>query len=159
MTYTPGVNCHVTLSHPDIDAGVPYGFLVVVDDQTKGEGIQFTRNVISPTLTEVWISFDVICADRMINPDGSFHTDTRAQMYAKLSQFLAKTSGLILTTFLTSYIDLGSIGFTADERHKPTHSIIKCSFNNTGFYWPVDAEATLLSVWDGTLTWNTSYWR
>lgn len=160
MTYTPGVNCHITLSHLDIDAGVPCGFLVNVDDKTKAEGIRVNREVFTDGSIQVWVYFDIVLADRMLNPDGSFHTDTKAQMYAKLTQFLACTSGIDLSTASWSYMNLGSLGFTADERHTPLYSIVKCQLNNIGFYWHVVDPATLLlSIWDGTLTWNTSYWR
>ena len=32
--------------------------------------------------------------------------------------------------------------------------------NNVGYYFPpADPEKLALSLWDGTLTWATSYWR
>ncbi len=160
MTYSPGVNCHLTLSHPDVDSGAAFGFLVNVDDQTKGEGIRVNREVLSDGTTLLWVYFDVILSSRMINPDGSLHADSKATMYSKLCQFLACTSGMTLVTQFAAYMNLGSLGFTADERHKGSISLIKVQLNNVGIYWPaVDPQSLELSVWDGTLTWETSYWR
>jgi hypothetical protein len=158
-TYTLGGNCHLTLSHLDIDAGAPYGFMVSID-KIKAEGIRVNREVISDGTTLLWIYFDILTADRLICPDGSFCVNTKSQMDAKLQQFLMKTSGLILSTPAGSYLGLCALGFTADERHSPLKSIWKCQLNNIGYYWPpVPNDVLLLSVWDGTLTWGTSYWR
>ena len=56
--------------------------------------------------------------------------------------------------------NLGALGFTADERHLPDHTVVKCQFNNAGSYFPpVDPEQLAQSIWDGPLTWETSFWR
>ena len=40
------------------------------------------------------------------------------------------------------------------------HSIVKVGLNNVGYYFPpANPEQLALSVWDGTLTWETSFWR
>jgi hypothetical protein len=68
--------------------------------------------------------------------------------------------GLWLNTPVGTFLNLGAVGWTADERHLPHSSIIKCQINNIGYYWPpVDVATLELSQWDGTLTWATSYWR
>jgi len=108
----------------------------------------------------LWIRFDVICSDYIRAPNGALHTRTRAQDYAKLMEFLLQTSGITLETPIGAYTNLGALGFSADERHRPKHSIIKCELNNVGYYFPpVDPSLILNSVWDGGLTWDTSFWR
>lgn len=155
-----GVDCHITLSHPSIDGGVAYGFLVNTENKIFPEGCRINREVDSSGITQVWIYFDVVLADNMLNPDGSSHTQTRAQMYSKLLQFLEMSSGVTVGTPVGSFSDLGALGFTADERHLPLSSLIKVQFNNVGYYWPpVPVDLLNQSVWDGVLTWNTSYWR
>lgn len=167
-TPTLGEDCHVILSHPDIDGGAGYGFICPKDESIREEGVQVIRQVESQDTvysdahlgTHLWITFDVICSDDLRAPNGVKHSKTRAQDYAKLMEFLLQTSGLVLVTPVGAYVNLGALGFAADERHRPHHSIIKCELNNVGFYFPpVDPDLLALSVWDGGLTWETSYWR
>lgn len=156
-----GQDCHITLTHADINGGEPYGFLVNDDNTgTRPGGVQITHEVDSEGTTRLWLYFDVLLSDNSINPDGSAHAFTRSQDYALLLQYLAKLDGLILDTPVGSFLELGAIGWTADERHLPGSSIVKCQINNVGVYWPPVDSATLeLCIWDGTLTWGTSYWR
>ena len=168
MTYTIGEDCHLILSHPDIDAGAGYGFLCPQDGTVKEEGVQISRRVDSQDTvfsdphasTLLWISFDIICSDELRDPNGQKHPKTRAEDYTKLCQYLLKTSDLTLQTPIGAFIDLGALGYSADERHRPHHSVVKCELNNVGYYFPpVDPALLELSIWDGTLTWDTSYWR
>lgn len=157
---TLGTDCHITLAHAGIDGGAAYGFLVDAAQRIFPEGMRVNRQVISSGVTQVWLYFDVLLADDLLNPDGSLHTQTRAQMYSKLLQFLEKPSGIEVSTPVGTFTNLGALGFTADERHLPLSSIVKVQFNNAGYYWPpVPPELLAQSVWDGVLTWNTSYWR
>lgn len=168
MTPTIGEDCHVILSHPSVDAGARYGFLSPQDNTVKEEGVQVTRRVQSEDTTYadmhagtmLWIAFDVLCADNQRAPNGAKHPKTRLQDYSKLAEFLLQSSGITLETPVGAFTNLGALGYSADERHRPHHSIIKCELNNVGFYFPpVDPELLALSLWDGTLTWGTSYWR
>lgn len=169
---TLGVDCHVILSHPDIDLGVGYGFISPQDGSVKDEGVQITRRTQSQDTTfadahadsELWFSFDVICADNLRDPNGQKHAKTRSQDYSKLCEYMLKTEGLVLTTPIGAFSALGALGYTADERHYPKYSIIKCQLNNVGYYFPpVDADLLAMSLWsrDGSLslTWDTGYWR
>jgi hypothetical protein len=155
-----GKDCHIILSHPEIDAGAGYGFLLAEDQSIKSGGVQMTREVDSGGTTRLWLHFDVLLADRAVNPDGRFRTQTRAQDYAKLCEFLSKREEVCITSPAGTLLSLGAVGWTADERHLPGYALIKCEFNNTGVYWPpVDPALLNLSVWDGSLTWTTSFWR
>jgi hypothetical protein len=155
-----GQDCHIKLTHADVNGGIPYGFLVDENKGTRPGGVQITHEVDSGGTTRLWLLFDVLLSDNSINPDGSAHAFTRAQDYAMLLLYLSKMDGLILDTPIGSFLNLGAVGWSADERHLPHSSIIKCQVNNIGVYWPPVDTATLeLSIWDGTLTWATSYWR
>jgi hypothetical protein len=108
----------------------------------------------------------VLLADRSVNPDGTMHTRTRTQDYVKLCQFLGKRWGVAVTFSAGTLVNLGAVGWTADERHMPSHALVKCQFNNVGVYWPpIDPLLLSLSVWAvddqlrGGPTWNSSYWR
>lgn len=163
-----GENCHVILSHADIDAGAPYGFISPKDGTVRECGAQFIRQVDSESTTysdisagtRLWINFDVVCADDLIEPSGAQHTASRLTDYAKLLEFLDKPSGIQCTTPVGTFANLGALGFSADERHLPEHSIIRVQLNNVGYYFPpVDPDLLAQSIWDGSLTWGTSYWH
>ena len=166
-TYVLGENCHVILSHAEIDAGAAYGFISPKDGTVREGGAQFIRQVDSESTTyadisagtRLWINFDIICADNLIEPNGAKHAPTRLQDYQKLLEFLDKASGIQCTTPVGSFANLGALGFSADERHFPKVSIIRCQLNNVGYYFPpVDPALLAQSMWDGPLTWETSYW-
>jgi hypothetical protein len=161
MTATIGQDCHVILSHPDISAGAYYGFVCPKDGSNHEGGVEFIREVSSdPAIgTDLWVYFDVILADDLKQPDGTKRPYTRAQDYAKLLLYLAKQDNLTVISPAGAMVGLGALGFAADERHMPKHSIIKCQFNNKGTYFPpVSADRVRLSVWDGSLLWSTALW-
>ena len=108
----------------------------------------------------VRIYFTVLLADNLVNPDGSTHTDTRADMYSKIPAYLAQTSGLIVTTEIGVFSSIGALGHSATEVHYGPLSIVSAQLNNIGAYFP-PADPVILSssVWDGVYTWDTSYWR
>lgn len=155
-----GSDCHITLQHPAVNAGQPYGFFLDRNSRSRPEGIAITRQVITGLGLCVWVYFDILLADGLLNPDGSLHAASRETMYAMLMQYLEKTDGIILTTPIGALLDLGAVGFTADEVHLPQASLMRCQLNNVGYYFaPVDPAVLANSVWDGALTWASSYWR
>lgn len=159
---TIGQDCHITLSHPLVNGRAAYGFLLNEEpgESTRPGGVQITRQVLSDGSTLVWVLFDILLADRALNPDGSAHAKTRAQDYAVLLQYLAQLSDIAVQTPVGTILNLFAVGYTADERHMPYSSLIKCQLNNYGIYWPpVDPDTLAQSLWDGALTWSTSYWR
>jgi len=160
MSYQLGVNCHIILSHVEVDEGAEFGFLVDPERELYPEGVRINRQVVSDGSTTVWVHADVLLADGLVNPDGSSHADDRGAMYSKLLQFLDKRSGLTLETPAGALTNLGALAYCADERHTPDFSLVRVVLNNAGVYWPpVDADLLGQSQWDGALTWATSYWR
>jgi len=165
-TWIIGKNCEIKLQHPDVNSGDEYGFLLNKDGSIKEQGVQFKRQVVSDPVnynvatTLMWFYFDVLCGPVASNPDGTKRAITRMTDYIMLMDFLSKTKDIQLTTTVGTFVDVGSLGWSVDERHLHDHSIIKCNLNNIGYYFPpVDPDILQLSVWDGTLTWATSYWR
>jgi hypothetical protein len=161
---TIGQDCHITLTHPEINSGQPYGFLVNENGGTRPGGVEITHEVDSYGATRLWIYFDILLADSITNPDGSFHSTTRAADYAILLQYLSKMSGIELATPIGTFLNLGAVGWTVDERHMPGYSLMKCQINNIGYYWPpVDPDLLAQSVWESdavpSLSWGTGYWR
>ena len=158
---TIGTDCHLTLQHDDLNSGAAYGFLLDPGSRFP-EGLAVKREVYSEDdePMKVWIYFDVLLADDMINPDGSQHSASRSTMYSMLVDFLGKQSGITLAFGLGAITSLGALEYAATEKHYGNHSVIRVQLTNVGEYFGVIDESELTnSVWDGTLTWATSYWR
>jgi hypothetical protein len=168
-TYTIGSNCHITFSHPNVDAGAAFGFILgptTINDlfsdagRRKGPCVSVQRELQTDGTVNVRIFFSILLADNLVNPDGSTHTDTRTTMYTKIQNFLSQTANLVITTEIGVFSAIGALGHSATEMHYGPLSVISCQLNNVGIYFP-PADPALLSqsMWDGALTWSTSYWR
>jgi hypothetical protein len=159
-TYTIGQNCQITLVHPDVNNGSPYGFLITGSDKDYGPAITVQHEVDSDATITIRVYFTVLLADDLANPDSSLHQDSRSAMYAMLLNYLSQTDGITLTTSNTVFANIGAVGHSATETHYEAVSVVTCQLNNSGPYYPSpDPTAFNLSIWDGTLTWDTSYWR
>jgi hypothetical protein len=161
---TIGQDCHITLTHPLVNGGQPYGFLVNENGGTRPGGVQITHEVDTYGSTRLWIYFDILLADNVINPDGSFRQTTRQADYAMLLAYLSQLDSIQLDTPIGVFLNLGAIGWTADERHLPGSSIMKCQINNVGYYWPpVPDDILAQCVWGadsiGSMNWSCGYWR
>ena len=158
---TIGTDCHITLTHPDVNGGNAYGF-IVDPNSIYPEGVVVKREVFTGlTLPmKVWVYFDVLLADDLINPDGSQHSESRSAMYATLMEYLEQQEDIQVTFCMGGIVGLGAIEYTATEKHYANHSTIRVHLTNAGSYFGIiDEEDFNNSVWDGTLTWETSYWR
>jgi len=154
---TISTDCHLTLTHPDVNGGDPYGFLLSPDD---GSPVIIQREITTSRELSVRVFFDAYLADSLLNPDGSVHTAAAAEMYARLVEYLAQTENLTLSFSGGTISNIGATGHSATEHHYPTHSVVACQFNNAGVYYGVLSSATYdNSIWDGTLTWASSCWR
>lgn len=158
----PAINqdCHITLMHPEINAGEPYGFLLSAENDHQPPSVTIQREVTSDGTISIRVFFDVILADYLINPDGSDHAESRDEMYAMLIQYLEQTANLTLTFAGGTIANIGALGHSATERHTRDYSIVSCQCNNAGPYYGIIHTADFEnSLWDSTLTWATSYWR
>jgi hypothetical protein len=157
-----GTDCDITLTHPSVNSGAPYGFVIANDPSVRGGSISVQRAVDEDTLTvSIRLFLTVLLADDLKNPDGSKHTQTRQQMYAKLLAYLDTSDGLAIDTVMGTFAGLAPLGFSATELHQAKVSHIACQFDNISEYHP-PITSTLFSnsKWDeATLTWATSYWR
>jgi hypothetical protein len=158
--YTIGQNCHITLSHSTINAGQPYGFILQSEDRDRGPAVSIQRNTSAEGVITIKVFFSIILSDQLINPDGSEHSDNKSQMYSRILEYLACKDGLELGTTIGFFSDIGASGHSATEIHFGPLSIVTCQLNNIGLYYPpADPEYYLASVWDGPLSWATSFWR
>ncbi|MCE5208274.1 MAG: hypothetical protein LLG42_08180 [Chloroflexi bacterium] len=156
-----GSNCHITLRHPDINGGEAYGF--VLDPASHyPEGLAIKREVFTGLTIpmKVWVYFDVLLADDLINPDGSRHEANRQEMYTMLMAYLGKLKDIQFGFGLGAIVGLGAIEYAATEKHYAGYSTIRVHLTNAGGYQGVIDESRFnLSFWDGDLTWETGYWR
>ncbi len=126
-----GIDCHLTLTHADINSGDAYGF--VLDPASHWpEGIVIKREVYTGDAQsmKIWVYFDVILADNLVNPDGSVHEQTRSEMYARLVEYLGEQEGLILGFALGAITDLGAIEYAAAEKHYAGYSSVRVQLTN-----------------------------
>mgnify|MGYP003975816561 CR=1 FL=1 len=157
---TISTDCHITLAHADINGGDPYGFILQRSENENNPPVIIQRKVTSDGEVSINCYFTVLLSDDLINPDGSQHSNTRSAMYALLMDYLAELEGVTLSSPIGSIADIGATGHSATETHFAGFSLVACQLTNAGVYYgPVDLEAFSNSVWDGTLTWSTSYWR
>jgi hypothetical protein len=157
---TLGTDCHLTLSHPSINGGAPVGFLLEAHPGSNPHTVAIQRETDSDGVTTVRVFFTVLAGDELLNPDGSWHASGRSAIYAALIACLAQTSAITLQTSVGTLANLGAIGHCATEAHTPDLSKITVQLSNAGSYYPPADPATFnISAWDGTLTWQTSYWR
>jgi len=157
-----GINCDVTFTHPDVNGGEPYPFILAIDPSVRGGSVSVQRMVEeTDSSVSIRLSLTVLLADDLKNPDGSEHTQGRSVSYSKLIDYLGKTDGLTINTVIGAFTGLAPLGFSATELHQPNRSHIACQFDNISAYHPpITAPNFWLSTWDNIdLDWSTSYWR
>lgn len=157
-----GTDCDITFTHPLVNSGAPYGFILAVDPSVRGGSISVQRSVDSLTSEiSIRLLLTVLLADDLKNPDGSEHSDSRSTMYTMLMDYLARIDGLSITTVMGTWTGLAPLGFSATELHQVKLSHVACQFDNISVYHPpITSPSFSISKWnEPTLSWATSYWR
>jgi hypothetical protein len=157
----PTINkdCHITLTHPAVNNGDPYGFILEYVDK-YGAQSTVQREVQTDGTCILRYFFHIMLSDGLMEPGGSKHSASRASMYAMLQQYLVQPSGVTLGTVVGTFPNLAAIGHAATEKHYQTLSIVACQFTNAGLYFaPADPVIFNASQWDGAQLWGSSYWR
>jgi hypothetical protein len=157
---TPVINqdCHITLTHPAVNGGAPYGFILEYTDKYGAEST-VQREVQTDGTSIIRYFFHVMLSDGLMEPGGAKHIPTRAAMYAMLQQYLL-LAGVTLGTVVGTFPNLAAIGHAATELHYQSLSIVQCQFTNAGLYFaPADPVLFNASIWDGDQFWSNSYWR
>jgi hypothetical protein len=165
----PGVNCHIALSHPEIDDGSPFGFLLD-DSKEAGPAVSVQREAVRQDdgtyVDHQKFFFTVILADRLPNPDNSIHQENAAAMYAALLRYLGEHSSLALLMPNSSFSGLYAAGHYATEIHYPDITLVTVQMSSTGSaFSPVDVTRFIQSAWvdgetySGDMTWANTYWR
>ncbi len=125
-----------------------------------GPVVQLQRETDSEGQSTSKVYFTVILADSLVNPDGTLHDLTRLEMYDLIVEFLQQPSDLLLAYGGGWLTNLQAIGHVSTELHYGDYSLVSCQFTNKASYFPAaDPVRFYASIWDGTLTWSSSYWR
>ena len=163
---TIGQDCDVILVHPEVNSGVPYGFVLTPSPNETPSAVSIQREIDADGVINIYLFFSIILADDLRNPDGSEHADSRATMYTVLLNYLSKTSGITVGTVMGSWLGIGPLGHSATEMHLPNASFISIKLYNATLYHPPVSETLFLnSLWSASpaladaLTWETSLWR
>jgi hypothetical protein len=162
MTDVIGQTCHLILQHPLVNGCDPMGFLLQPDPRSPNAGpvVQLQRETASDGTSTSKVFFTVILADDLVNPDGTLHAENRLEMYAALIEYLQQPDSLLLGFGGGWLTNLEAIGHVSTELHYGDYSLMACQFTNKAAYFPAaDPLRFYTSIWDGTLTWSTSYWR
>ena len=167
---TIGVDCDILIAHPEVDEGRPYGFLVEPKSEKYGPVVQvhyekYTNpDYSSSDVRHLWAT--VMIADEMMNPDGSIHQETAAEMYAKLIELLTKPDQIILITRMGGMAGLKSSGHVMEQHIYPGVVLVNCQLSTQGsVYQPVNYDYYTRSYWVdedsyiGPMNWGNSYWR
>jgi len=162
---TIGEDCHLIIYHAGVSAGAGDGFLVAPDTAIAAQraAIETTPGVYSES---VKLFASIYLADKAPLPNGGRDTRSRVTAYQKLCEYLAKRSGLSVTTPAGSYVAMFCTSHLATESHYGGYSVVVCTFNSTGAaFAPCDPVALATSFWvdpatyTGDRTWNNSVWR
>jgi len=158
---TIGTDCDITLTHPQLNSGDPYGFLIAYDPTVRGNNISVQRQLVDDEIS-IRIFFTIILADDLKNHDGSEHSADRQTMYNKLLEYLAITEGLSVDTVIGVFAGMGATGFSGTELHQPEVTHVSLQFNNITLYHPpIDSDLFFASVWNGDgIKWEDNMiWR
>jgi hypothetical protein len=157
-----GQTCHLVMQHALVNSGNAVGFLLQPDPRSPNAGpvVQLQRETDSSGASTSKVYFTAILADNLVNPDGTLHDLTRLEMYDLLVEFLQQPENLLLGYGGGWLTNLAALGHVSTEMHYGDYSLISCQLTNKSAYFPAaDPVKFYASIWDGTLTWASSYWR
>ena len=116
---TIGEDADILLSHPALNGGAAYGFLL---DREAPE-----KNILVERTT--WMSYEgswfertkitvlLVLANQMTNPDGSINETTLAQWYTNYLALRGMVEGLTLSLPMVTFTGLKCSAFACKERH------------------------------------------
>lgn len=168
---TIGVDCHILLTHAAVNGGRPVGFLLYckpADPYGPKVSIHYESyaNALGNTddIRHLW--FTVILSENLVNPDGSFHTDSAASMRTHLIDILMQHADITLQTSAGIIPGLRSSGHVMIHDLYPGIETIECNLTTESMCFnAVDPSRYADSLWvdeltyAGVMDWNNSYWR
>jgi len=172
---TIGVDCHLTLTHANVNGGNPYGFILSGDAEGLGPATAIQREAFDDGdgayTDKRKYFFTVLLSDSLSNPDGTDHAGTKSAEYALLLSFFSQRTDITLTTPAGVFAGLKATAHHATETHFGAVMQIACQLNDLdAVYEPADTVLYLSSAWlldtdtsgsewtDGTDDSETGYW-
>jgi hypothetical protein len=168
---TLGTDCDIMLSHPNVNAGVPLGFLLyrkpteLLGPPVKVHLESYT-NALGGTDSVRHLWFNVLLADGLLNPDGSLHADSAATMRSNLLSILMEYTDINLYTPAGLIAGLAATGHVMIHTIYPQMEVAEIQLSNDAVnFAPVDPARYAASAWvdldtyTGVMTWSNSYWR
>ncbi|MCC6147777.1 MAG: hypothetical protein IT308_09440 [Anaerolineaceae bacterium] len=183
---TIGVDCDITLQHPDVNGGHPVGFLLATpkmqDLKSYGPAISIQYETLQDAMGDaqdiLHAYITILIADNLQNPDGSTHTESAVTMRTYLLEIISKHTGITLTTRTGVHGGLKSLSETIntivgyqvfpmmdDMIYSEIETLKVHLTTRSSSFAPVNPVVYLDSLWvdestyAGVRTWNNSYWR
>lgn len=183
---TIGVDCDITLHHPEVNGGQPVGFLLLVPQNQAlkpyGPAVSLQYETLQTALEEaedvLHIYVEILLADGLQNPDGSIHLESAAQMRTWLLEMAGKHTGITLATRYGVYGGLKTLSETINtligyqvypmmeyNQFAALETVRVHLTTRSGSFGAIDPGIYTDSLWvdaatyTGVRTWDNSYWR
>jgi hypothetical protein len=166
---TLGQDCELLLYHSLVQGGQPLGLLLDHSRQYHGS-ISVYRSAYRAAdgafQDQQVISFTVLLADDLVNPDGSLHVNGASAEYGQLFDILNQRSEIGVITPEGIFSGLYSSGnYSLEERNGGVMRITLQLSSSGDIFAPADRDRFEQSLWvdedsyAGSMTWDNSYWR
>jgi hypothetical protein len=163
-----GIDCDITLTHASVNSGNAYGFLLKATSINRRGVVKIKREAYDVGAgnyqDRLSIECVIICADNLINPNGSKHSAGRTAMYNMLVSFLAQRSAITLIHAGGTITSLYATLVTTTEEVLPDRTEVTLKLNN-GVAPQVPPEeqitgqiAVVYGTIDGVASTNTGTW-
>lgn len=157
------------LYHALINQGQPLG-LLLDHSRLNHSSINVSRSAFKIAdgnfQDQQVLSFTVLLADGMVNPDGSLHLGNTENEYNQLFEILSQRSEIGVITPEGIFSGLYSSGnYLVEERSGSTLRITIMLSSSGDVFAPADRDRFEQSLWvdeenyAGSMTWDNSYWR
>lgn len=162
-------DCEVMLYHSEVQQGQPLGLLLDHSRLYHGS-ISVYRSAYRVAdgsfQDQQVVSFTVLLADGLVNPDGSLHSPSASAEYDQLFEILTQRSEIGVVTSEGIFSGLYSSGnYSLEERNGGTLRVTLQLSSNGDIFAPADRDRFEQSLWvdedtyAGSMTWDNSYWR
>ena len=166
---TPGMDCDITLAHPQVNGGQPVGFVLQPRDRVTGPEVRLHHEVYSDALAQPFdvrhLWFDVLISDDLLAPNGGRILGAASQMLANLTDIAAAHNNISLTTRLGVISGLSALQHALIYSIRHDHTVVTVHLTtHTTHFQPADPAYYFASIWQadaysGAMDWDNSYWR
>lgn len=162
-------DCELMLYHSQVQAGQPAGFLLDHSRLYHGSISVYRsayRQADGDFNDQQVVSFTILIADGLVNPDGSLHLGSAGEEYDLLFSILTQRSEIGVITTEGVFSGLYSSGnYLLEERNGGVMRVTVQLSSDGDIYAPADRDRFEQSLWvdgdiySGSMHWDNSYWR